>query len=284
MIPDLTLWILLGVILIVVISLQRDTFNSPDCTNDTPYELKIKRDLPWSSQRSRIYYHKLSYQDTHIDKTKNNNQNKHKTNTKNISQEKSEDIRQKDLDRFKEFLGEVSGSVQTKDGPVSIKDASGFLRQWSYKPFREGQWEEVLLRGLPNTMIWYSWRGSLSILPSLTGDTTTSPLTQVISEEEILIPLGGTMTVRIYPPKQPGIPKFTIDRHGDYTFCSKSYRLSGREIEIGDGYVLSIPRGWVYKATIDRSSSCFAIVRVPIWSPLSWMRGPLRGLMKGSTD
>lgn len=276
MIPDLIVWILLGVIVIVFISLQRDTFNPPDCKDDKPYELKIKRDLPWSHHKSRIYFFNPTLDSTFESKDiKNKTKNEKKL--QEIQTIENQKQRENNLIRFKEFLGEVSGSVQTISGIVSINEASGFLRQWSYKPFREGHWDDILLQGIPKTN-WYSWRGNLSVLPCLTEESSTSPLTQIVAEEELLIPIGGSVTVRLYPPNQPGIPKFTIDRHGDYTFCSKSYRLTGREIEIGDQSVLSIPRGWVYKATIE--SPTFALIRIPIWSPLSWLRGPLRGIMK----
>jgi hypothetical protein len=255
MVLDIIVWGLVAVVVIVMIALQRDSFNPPDCSNDKPYELKKSRDLPWSHHRSRIYFYQLPVP---------------------TIKSKSKDIKE-NHERFREFLREVSGSVQTKDGPVSIAEASGFLRSWSYKPFREGHWENILLQGIPKTL-WYSWRGTMSVLPCLTEESTTSPLTEIIAEEELLIPIGGSVAVRLYPPGQPGIPKFTLDRHGDSTFCSKSYRLVGREIEIGEHSVLSIPRGWVYKATIE--SPTFALVRVPVWSFLSWLRGPLRGMMK----
>ena len=170
---------------------------------------------------------------------------------------------------MKDFLKRLSGTVRTSKQRVKISKARGRLIAWSYKPFRDGNWWEMVRSGLRDPK-WPCMFGSPSMIPNPAGHHPESPLTLVTSEEDILRCVGGEVTIRVFHPNQPTFPKFKASEHGDMVCRKTIQKVKGEEFTLQGGDVLVIPRGWAYRVRLN--SECVALFRVPVHGIISSIR------------
>lgn len=170
---------------------------------------------------------------------------------------------------FQDFLKRVGGNVRTERKRLPIGNTRGRMLTWSYKPFREGNWWEMVRSGIREPD-WYCFFGRPCMIPNPASHQPESPLTLVSSEEDILRGVGGDVTVRVFHPNQPTFPKFKTDEHGDKTCKRTTQKVKGEEFVLSAGDVLVIPRGWAYRARLNRE--CVALFRLPVHSSLTYAK------------
>lgn len=173
-----------------------------------------------------------------------------------------------EVEEFHDFIKDIRGSVNTKNGQTPIRYCSGVLTNWSYKPFREGYWTDFVTSGFTDPKLLH-WFGTESMIPNPRHNIVESPLTLVSSEEDILRFIGGNAKVRIFSSHQPTFPKFTTDEHGDSISTSFKHRVKGEEFIATDGMILAIPRGWAYRVQLDEQ--CICVIRIPVYNTMSWI-------------
>lgn len=187
---------------------------------------------------------------------------------------------EEEIEEFHDFLKDIRGSVMNKSGKVPIRYCSGKLMSWSYKPFREGYWEDFITSGITDPKMFY-WFGTSSIIPNPRKNIVESPLTLVGAEEDIIRFIGGSAKVRIFSPHQPTFPKFNIDEHGDSIIDHFNHKIKGEEFIATDGMILSIPRGWAYRIQLE--PACIATIRIPVYNIISWTSQLFRSLRTSFT-
>jgi hypothetical protein len=173
-----------------------------------------------------------------------------------------------EMKEFRSFLKHVGGSVLTRQGKMPIVSIDGRLVSWSYRPFREGYWEDFVISGIrrPEFPFWF---GEYSLIPNPQGaDLVQSPMTLVTSEEDIIRFIGGGGVIRIFSSSQPTFPKFTQTEHGDMVSNQVRHMVKGEEIEVPANTIISVPRGWAYRIKLD--DDCIAVLRIPVLTFLSW--------------
>jgi len=171
-----------------------------------------------------------------------------------------------EVNDFYEFLCNVRGSIKTEEKRIPVNKSSGRLLSWSYRPFREGNWLDMVCYGLKQPDFPYFF-GSPSLIPNPSGNEPESPLTLVTSEEDILRCVGGSIIVRLFHPNQPTFPKFLKDEHGDFICKKTRQKIKGEEFIIEAGDLLIIPRGWGYRVRLD--TECISLFRIPVHGLLS---------------
>jgi hypothetical protein len=173
-----------------------------------------------------------------------------------------------EIKEFRSFLKHVGGSVLTRQGKMPITSIDGRLVSWSYRPFREGYWEDFVISGIrrPEFPFWF---GEYSLIPNpQAASSVQSPMTLVTSEEDIIRFIGGGGVIRIFSSAQPTFPKFTQTEHGDMVSNQVRHMVKGEEIEVPANTILSVPRGWAYRIKLD--DDCIAVLRIPVLTLLSW--------------
>lgn len=166
-----------------------------------------------------------------------------------------------EVNDMREFLKRVGGTVRTEKKRVPIAKSRDRLMSWSYKPFRDGNWWDMVRSGLRDP-VWPCMFGSPSMVPNPAGHHPESPLTLVTSEEDIIRCVGGEATVRVFHPNQPTFPKFKSTEHGDMVCKKTIQKVKGEEFTLFGGDVLVIPRGWAYRVRL--SSECVSLFRIPV--------------------
>jgi hypothetical protein len=170
---------------------------------------------------------------------------------------------------FKQFLKRIGGSVSTEKRQIPISKTKGRLIKWSYKPFREGNWWDMVHSGIRNPE-WPCFFGTPSLVPNPSGYQPESPLTLVKSEEDVIRCVGGEATIRVFHPNQPTFPKFKKDEHQDMICRKTVQKIKGEEFVLSGGDVVMIPRGWAYRARL--SGDCVALFRIPIHGIYSYIK------------
>jgi len=178
-----------------------------------------------------------------------------------------------EVDEFHDFLKDVRGSIRVRKGKMSISNASGKMLTWSYKPFREGYWNDFTTSGIsiPTRPNWF---GQSSIIPNPKDNVVESPLTLVTNEEDILRFIGGEARIRIFSSSQPTFPTFHSTEHGDMVTDKFHHKIRGEEFTCTDGMILVIPRGWAYR--VQLYPKCISVIRIPVLNPISWMSSMIR--------
>lgn len=232
---------IVSVIMIIFIIIDnRDYWNPPQKAPATPKILNHKRNAPYNIYgRPTILNPKWA--NPHVDE---------------------------EIEEFREFLRDVKGTTMVRQGKIPIRNCSGKLLSWSYKPFREGYWKDFVTSGLsePKNLHWF---GSESMIPNPRGKIVESPLTLVSGEEDILRFIGGSAKVRLFSSNQPTFPKFNVNLHGDLLTDQFHHKIRGEEFTATDGMILVIPRGWAYRIQVD--NDCLGVLRIPVYNILSMM-------------
>lgn len=178
-----------------------------------------------------------------------------------------------EVEEFHDFLKDVRGSIKVRKGKIPISNTSGKMLTWSYKPFREGYWNDFTTSGFSNPTRPY-WFGSPSVVPNPKDNIVESPLTLVTSEEDILRFIGGEARVRIFSSSQPTFPKFHPTEHGDMVTDKFHHKIRGEEFTCTDGMILVIPRGWAYR--VQLYPKCISVIRIPVLNFVSWLSTTIR--------
>jgi hypothetical protein len=234
---------LIATILFFIIMLMidnRNSWNPPIRGIGTPKIVKDKTSGPFALQGRPVVIHKRSVH-SHVDE---------------------------EIEDFHDFLKNANGSVIVRKGKIPIARTEGRLLAWSYRPFREGFWNDFIISGLRDPAKPY-WFGVPSLIPNPRNHIVESPMTLVSAEEEILRFIGGGATIRIFSSAQPTFPKFTPTEHGDVLTDTIHHKIKGEELKVSDGMVIAIPRGWAYRIHLD--PECIAVLRIPVLSPISWV-------------
>jgi hypothetical protein len=236
-------WWIVGVVFIILLFIiladSRDKWNPPIRGKSNPRTINTKKSPPYSDRGRPMI---IDNGGGHV----------------------NEEIKE-----FRSFLKHVGGSILTRQGKVPITSADGRLVSWSYRPFREGYWEDFVVSGIrrPEFPFWF---GEYSLIPNPLGmESVQSPMTLVTSEEDIIRFIGGGGVIRIFSSSQPTFPIFTNTEHGDKVSNQVKHVVKGEEIDIPPNTILSIPRGWAYRIKLDED--CIAVLRIPVITILSWM-------------
>lgn len=174
-----------------------------------------------------------------------------------------------EINDMRDFLKRIGGTVRTDKKRLPISKARGRLVTWSYKPFREGNWWEMVRSGLRDPT-WPYMFGTPSMIPNPAGHHPESPFTLVTSEEDILRCVGGEATIRVFHPNQPTFPKFKSTEHGDMVCKKTVQKVKGEEFTLHGGDVLVIPRGWAYRVRL--SQECVSLFRIPVHGMITNIR------------